>query len=109
MWKLIKWIIITCIIAGVFFTITGYKIHGKTVQQYLAPILESNMVKEGISDIRSVVGEGLKAAGDAISEDVTDSDRKQMQKVITNEIKTGHPIDGSSKQEALPPKIVPHK
>ncbi|MBT3182464.1 MAG: hypothetical protein HN337_08170 [Deltaproteobacteria bacterium] len=103
MWRLIKWLIFLAIIAGIVLAVTGYKIKEKTIQEHLAPVLQHKMVKEGVKDIRSIVGEGLKAAGEAISEDVTDSERKQFEGLINQELKKGQPIEGADGQEALPP------
>lgn len=107
MFKLIKWLIVLGIIAGVALWVTGYKVKGKTIQEHLKPILEQKMVKEGIHDVRSIVGEGLKAAGEAVSEDVTDSERKQLDNLVKQELDKGKPIQGAPGQHALPPVTQP--
>lgn len=103
MWRLIKWLFVLAIIGGIVLAITGYKIRGKTIEGHLGPIFEKKLVKEGISDIRAIVGEGLKAAGEAISEDVTDSERKQLDDLVKRELEKGKPIEGAPGQKALPP------
>lgn len=105
MWRLIKWVVFLAIIAGVGLWITGYKVSGKTIQEHLKPVLEDKALKESIRDLRSIVGEGLKAAGEAISEDVTDSERKQLDDIVKKELMSGKPIEGVPGQEALPPEI----
>ncbi len=105
MWRLIKWLIFLAIIGAIILAITGKKIGGKTVEEHLEPILGNKIVKEGIRDIRSLVGEGLKAAGEAISEDVTDEERKQLDELVKEELKTGKPIKMAPGQSALPPKV----
>lgn len=105
MWRLIKWIVFLAIISGVALWITGYKVRGKTIQEHLKPVLEDKAVKESIRDLRSIVGEGLKAAGEAVSEDVTDNERKQLDEMVKNELMSGKPIEGAPSQEALPPEI----
>lgn len=107
MWKLIKWTVFLGIIAIVFLWFTGYKVKGKTIQEHFAPYLQSNVVKEGIRDIRSIVGEGLKTAGEAISEDVTDSERKQLDGLVKKELQSGRPISGTINQKSLPPTPQP--
>ncbi|MFH0799311.1 MAG: hypothetical protein V2A66_03920 [Pseudomonadota bacterium] len=102
MWSLIKWLFIIAIIGGAVLWYTGYKIEGKTIQEHLKPVLEKKTVKEGIHDLRSIVGEGLKAAGEAVSEDVTDSERKQLDNVVRQELDKGKPIAGVPGQMALP-------
>lgn len=107
MWRIIKWIILLAIIGGVVLWFTGYKVAGKTIQEHLKPVLEKKIVKEGIHDIRQIVGEGLKAAGEAISEEVTDSERKQLDDLLKQEMMKGKPIEGSPGQQALPPAAPP--
>lgn len=104
MWSLIKWAFFLGIIACVVLWYTGYKVKGKTIQEHLAPYTQSKMLREGIRDIRSLVGEGLKAAGEAVSEDVTDSERKQLDNLVKQELNSGKPITGVANQKALPPE-----
>lgn len=103
MWRIIKWLFLIAIIGGAILWYTGTKIGGKTVQEHAKPVLESPMVKEGIRDVRQIVGEGLKAAGEAISEDVTDSEKKQLDNLVKQEMMKGKPIEGVPGQQALPP------
>jgi hypothetical protein len=105
MWKLIKWLFFLGIIAVIALAITGKKIRGKTVEEHLGPILQSKVVKEGIKDIRSILGEGLKAAGEAITEDVTDEERKQLDDIVRKELSTGQPVQMPPNQQALTPDI----
>ena len=107
MWSLIKWLIFLSIVAIIALAITGYKIRGKTIEEHFEPVLKSEVVKEGIRDIRSLVGEGLKAAGEAISEDVTDDERKQLDRLVKEELMRGKPIEMAPGQKALPPKSLP--
>lgn len=107
MWRLIKWVVLLAIIAGVALWITGYKVKGKTIQEHLKPILEDKALKESVRDIRSIVGEGLKAAGEAISEDVTEDEKKQLDDVLKKELMLGKPIEGTPGQQALPPETRP--
>jgi hypothetical protein len=105
MFRLIKWLIIIAIIAGVAMWVTDYKLKGKTIGEWVAPVTESKMVKTGIRDVRSIVGEGLKAAGEAISEDITDDERGELEGLLKKEISKGSsPIEGAENQEALPPQ-----
>lgn len=104
MFKLIKWLIFLAIIGTGILWYTGTKVKGKTVKEHLAPILESKTIKEGMKDIRSIVGEGLKAAGEAISEDVTDKERKELDNLVKQELEKGSPITGATNQKALSPE-----
>ncbi len=103
MWRLIKWLFFLAIIASVVLWFTGWKVGGKTIQEHLAPVLEKKVVKEGIKDVRSLLGEGLKAAGEAISEDVTDEERQQLDKVVRDELEKGRPVAMPPGQKALEP------
>ena len=107
MWSIIKWIILLAIVGGGILWFTGVKINGKTIQEHAKPVLETPMVKEGIHDIRQLVGEGLKTAGEAISEDVTDTERKQLDDLVKQEMMKGKPIEGMPGQQALPPQVQP--
>lgn len=105
MWRLIKWVMFLAVFAAAALAITGYKVGGKTIQEHFKIITGSELVKEGVKDIRALLGEGLKAAGEAISEDVTDEERQQLEGLVREELQKGRPIEGSPEQEALPPKI----
>ena len=86
-------------------------------QTFLAEIRPSLSSREGIEhllkmipsrlsdddDIRSLLGEGLKAAGEAIGEDVTDEEREQLDRVLKKEIKEGEPVGMPPGQKALKP------
>ncbi len=101
MWRLIKWLVLLAIIAGIALAVTGKKIRGKTIQEHIQVVMQS----EALKDLRSLLGEGLKAAGEAISEDVTDDEREQLNKLLQEELKKGKPIEGAPGQQALPPKL----
>lgn len=103
MFRLIKWLVILAIIAGVVLWITGWKIRGKTIEETIRPFMQSKVVKEGIHDVRSIVGEGLKAAGEAISEDVTTDERKKLDELVKKELMEGKPVEVSPGQTALKP------
>lgn len=109
MWRLIKWIAFIAIIGCVILWFTGYRVKGKTIQEHLNPFFESKAVKEATRDLRTIVGEGLKAAGEAISEDVTDKERKQLDDVVKKELMEGKPIGGAPGQTALKPEKVEEK
>jgi hypothetical protein len=104
MFRLIKWLVFLAILAALVLAITGEKIRGKTIEEYLAPILGSKQFKEAVRDIRAIVGQGLKAAGEAISEDVTDDERKQLDNLVKQELEQGKPLEAAPGQVALPPQ-----
>ena len=105
MFRLIKWLVIIVILGSIALAITGYKIKGKTIQEYIGMVSKNKLVKTGIKDIRTLLGESLKAAGEAISEDVTDDEKEQLNDVLKNELTAGKPIEGAPGQKALSPKM----
>ncbi|MBN1283346.1 MAG: hypothetical protein JXA24_06210 [Proteobacteria bacterium] len=105
MWSLIKWLFLLAVIAIIALALTGKKIRGKTIEEYFGPVMQSKAVKEGLKDIRSIVGEGLKAAGEAISEDVTDEEKRQLDRVLEQELKAGAPVHMPPDQQALTPQV----
>ena len=105
MFRLIKWLIIIVILGSIALAITGYRVKGKTIQEHIETVSKNKFVKTGIKDIRSLLGESLKAAGEAISEDVTDDEKEQLNDLLKNELKAGRPIEGAPGQKALPPKM----
>jgi len=109
MFRLIKWLIIIAVIGSIALYFTGYKIKGKTIEQHFEVVFENKSVKTGVKDIRSLLGESLKAAGEAISEDVTDAEKVQLNELLKNELGKGKPIEGAPNQKALPAKVRANK
>lgn len=107
MFKLIKWLLLLAIIAAIFFAVTGKKIGGKTLDEHLTPILGKGAVTNAMHDIRALVGEGLKAAGEAVSEDVTIDERKQLDDLVKQELQKGSPVQMLPGQTALPAQVQP--
>jgi len=105
MWRLIKWLFFLAVAVGILLAITGHKIAGRTVQEHIRVLWRSEVAREGVRDIRALVGEGLKAAGEFIAEDVTEKEREQLNQLVREELDKGRPIEGSPDQEALPPRI----
>jgi hypothetical protein len=103
MFRLIKWLLFLAIIGIVFLAVTGEKIRGKTIEEHLAPYLGSKEFKEGVHDVRAIVGQGLKAAGEAISEDVTEDEKKQLDGLVKQELEQGAPVQMAPGQTALAP------
>ena len=87
MFKLIKYLILLAIIIVVFFAVTGRKFKGKTMGEHAKSIQQSKFYRETLKDVRTIVGEAMKAVGEAISEDVTDDDREALEKVLKEDMK----------------------
>lgn len=107
MFKLIKWLLLLAIIAALFFAVTGKKIGGKTLDEHLTPILGKGAVNNAMHDVRALVGEGLKAAGEAVSEDVTTDERQQLDDLVKQELDKGKPVPMLPGQTALPAQVQP--
>lgn len=107
MFKLIKWLVFLAIIAAAFMLLTGKKIAGKSLEDYLDPILGKGTVRNAIHDVRAIVGEGLKAAGEAVSEDVTTDERQQLDNLVKQELEKGKPVEMLPGQTALPAQAQP--
>ena len=88
MWKLIKWLFFATIVAIVVLYVTGYKIGGKTINEYFKAVVGAKSYDEGLKDIRSLVGEAIKAVGEAVSPEVTPEERKELENVIQKELTT---------------------
>ncbi|MFH1653762.1 MAG: hypothetical protein ABIE74_06870 [Pseudomonadota bacterium] len=73
--------------AFIVLAITGYKIGDKTVTEHAKEFLSKSDTKEGIKDIRQMVGEAIKAVGEEISDDVNDKERQELDKLVRDELK----------------------
>lgn len=101
MLKAIKWLIIIALIVFIVLWATGYKVGGKTVSDYIKGVVGAKTYDESVKDMRSLVGEAIKAVGEAVSPEVTPEERKELEKVIKNELKQGS--EGEPKQKTLSP------
>lgn len=106
MWKLIKWLVFIVIVAIIFLAVTGQKIGGKTVTDYIKGIVGAKTYDEGVKDMRSLVGEAVKAVGEAISPEPTADERKELENVIQKELQTPPATEGAPnvKPQAAAPK-----
>ncbi len=86
MWKLIKWLFFLSVIALIVLWVSGYKIAGKNISEHVKGIIGAKTYHEGVKDIRSLVGEAIKAVGDAISPEVTPEEQKELENVIKKEL-----------------------
>jgi len=98
MWKLIKWLFLLAIIAIIALAVTDRKIGGKTIQEHFKAVLGANTYEEGVKDIRSLVGEAIKAVGEAVSPEATPEERKELENVIQKELQGS----GTNPQQAQP-------
>jgi len=105
MFKLIKWLFILAILAVIALAATGYKIGGKTVVEHFKSIVGAKAYDEGMKDMRSLVGEAIKAVGEAVSPEVTQDERKELENVIKKE------MEGSKtqQQQVIEPPAAPTK
>ena len=85
MFKLLKYIIILGIVGAIFLAFTDKKVGGKTVREHFDFITKSQTAKDMAKDVRVLVGESMKAVGEAISEDIPESDKKELENIIQKE------------------------
>jgi len=100
MWKLIKWLFLMAIIVGLILWFTDIKVGDRTLKERVDEFKKTPLYQEGIKDIRSIVGESLKALGEEVSGEVTDEERKELEKVINENI--GPEQDMGKVQETQP-------
>lgn len=86
MWKLIKWLILIGIIVGVILWFTDFRVGGKSLKERVEEFKQTPLYQDGIKDVRSIVGEALKALGEEISGEVTDDEREQLNNLIKENI-----------------------
>lgn len=109
MWKLIKWLFFIAIIAFIVLWITDYKLNGKSVKDYVKDAVGEKTYDEGVKDIRSLVGEAIKAVGEAVSPEVTPEERKELEGVIQKELGKGEEPAPSKAPEQTPlPPVKPN-
>jgi len=103
MFKAIKWLFFIVLIAIIVLWATGYKIRGKTVSDYARGIVGAKTYDEGMKDMRSLVGEAIKAVGEAVSPEPTKEEKEELEGVIQKEL-AGPQVETPAKPEAQPIK-----
>lgn len=116
MWKLIKWLILIAIIAGVFMWFTDFQVGGRTLKDRYNEFKKNPLYQEGVKDMRSIVGESLKALGEEVSGEVTDDERKELEGVIKDNMRPTYegPVseskaEGEKTWKQQPLKALPAK
>ena len=105
MFRLLRWGFIAGFIILSFLAITGQKIGGKTVSEYFQGMLSNKEVSEGLKDVKVLVGEAMKAVGSELADEMTDEDRKALEKIVKVELQEGKPVDEKGvRHESLPPE-----
>lgn len=89
MWKLIKLLFLLAIVATLILWFADIKVRDRTLKERVEEFKKTELYQEGIKDIRSIVGESLKALGEEISGEVTDKERAELEKVIKQEMMPG--------------------
>ena len=92
MFRLLRLILLIVVIAVAVFAVTGYKINGKTIQDYYHSLSENKEVKEGMKDLRVLVGEAIKAVGEEMSDTISDEDREKMEDLVKKELEEGKKV-----------------
>lgn len=84
-----KFCFFVVVVVLALLAITGHKIRGKTVMEHVSLILKNDQVKEGVKDIRVLVGEAMKAVGSEIADEVTEEEKKELDTLIQQELEKG--------------------
>ncbi len=87
------------IVFGIYW-VASYKVDGKSLYQVTKGFVSSGKYKEGMRDIRMFLGGFLKTVGEQIQEDVTETEKKQLDNLIQKEMsgETGKKlIEGAKK------------
>ena len=84
--RMLKRLVFFVIFVVALFWAANYKIHGKPLYEVAKGFLTSGGYKEGMKDLRSFLGGFLKTMGEQIQEDVTDDEKKQLDKVIKKQL-----------------------
>ena len=91
MFRLLKWVSFLGLITLSVLAFTGQKIAGKTVGEHFLSLLGQPRVKESFKDVRTLVGEALKAVGAELSDEMTDDEKKQLDGLVKKEMEKGTP------------------
>jgi len=108
MFKAIKWLFFIVLIAIIVLWATGYKIRGKTVSDYARGIVGAKTYDEGMKDMRSLVGEAIKAVGEAVSPEPTKEEKEELEGVIKKELE-GQPAAPVQAAQPQKPETQPKK
>lgn len=98
MWKVIKFLFIVTAVTLCVLAVTGHKIGGKTVVEYVRDLAKPG-TKDTITDLRQMVGEAMKAVGQQLSDDATDKESEELKKKIKEDLeKRSHFYDEATKK-----------
>ena len=75
------------IFIGLVFWGVHYKVGGKPLYKVAQDYIATGDYKEGFKDLRTFLGGFLKTMGEQIQEDVSDKDKKQLDKLIQDQLK----------------------
>lgn len=86
LFRWLKNIVYIAVIATATLYIADYNVKGKQVRQYVKDAWKSGLIVEGAKDIKTWAVQ-LFDAGKKVSDNISEKDRKEMEKVIKNELK----------------------
>ena len=95
MFGLIRKLIFLAILILVVMWYFKIPYHGKTVQDHYHDFMARENVQESIKDVRSLLGESVKAVGTEIAppqENVTDKEKQELENVLKQELKENKKI-----------------
>lgn len=99
MFSLLRKLIFLALIAAAVMWYFKIPFKGKTLPEYYHGFTDRQDIKEAVKDLRSLLGESIKAMGTEITpEHVTEEDKKELNEVLEKEIKHGEPVEAENKQ-----------
>jgi len=98
LFRIIKKLIFWGLLIALIVWVAGRKVKGQTLLQVAKGLVASENFDQGVKDLKMFVGGFLKSVGEEIEEDVTDKDRKALDKMIHKKVKEDeHGNSGSKK------------
>ncbi|MBU4484847.1 hypothetical protein KKA47_05455 [bacterium] len=67
--------------------IANYDYQGKPIKQHAKEFFTSRLFKDGMKDIKLMVGDLFSTVGEEIKDGITKEDQKQLKEVIDKELK----------------------
>lgn len=87
MFKLIKILVFTAIVAAATLYVADMQWKGKTVREHFKDAYKNGLFAEGYKDLKTWTGDVLHTAKKVSVDGVTDKDKKELENVIKNELK----------------------
>lgn len=98
--RLIKRLIFFTLFVVLVYLAAHYPVDGKPLYKVGSSFFKSDGFGQGIKDLKLFLGGFLKSVGEEIQENVTESDKQQLQKMIQEQ------VDATTKPPEEPNKVL---